>query len=71
MGEQAFEKQQWNNALEHYRRALKLDKSSHEVFFGLAKTYFELVTFNAVITICNVLKTSQELNRNRQTIKER
>jgi tetratricopeptide (TPR) repeat protein len=42
MGDQAFEKQQWNKALEHYRRALKLDKSHHEVFFGLGKIYFEL-----------------------------
>jgi len=42
MGDQAFEKQQWNIALEHYRRALKLNKSYHEVFFGLGKTYFEL-----------------------------
>jgi Tfp pilus assembly protein PilF len=42
MGDKAFEKQQWNTALEHYRQALKLDKSYHEVFFGLGKTYFEL-----------------------------
>ncbi|MFT5839503.1 MAG: tetratricopeptide (TPR) repeat protein [Flavobacteriales bacterium] len=42
MGDQAFERQQWNTALEHYRRALKLDKISYEVFFGLGKTYFEL-----------------------------
>jgi tetratricopeptide (TPR) repeat protein len=41
-GDIAFEKQQWTIALEHYRRALKLDKSYHEVFFGLGKTYFEL-----------------------------
>jgi tetratricopeptide (TPR) repeat protein len=42
LGDKAFEKQQWNTALEHYRRALKLDKTYHEVFFGLGKTYFEL-----------------------------
>jgi tetratricopeptide (TPR) repeat protein len=42
MGDKAFEKQQWNVALKHYRQALKLDKSTHEVFFGLGKTYFEL-----------------------------
>lgn len=42
MGDKAFERQQWNTALKHYRRALKLDKSYHEVFFGLGKTYFEL-----------------------------
>jgi tetratricopeptide (TPR) repeat protein len=41
-GDKAFEKQQWKIALEHYRTALSLDKSYHEVFFGLGKTYFEL-----------------------------
>jgi len=42
MGDKAFSNQQWEIALEHYRRALKLDKSYHQVFFGLGKTYFEL-----------------------------
>jgi tetratricopeptide (TPR) repeat protein len=41
-GDKALEKQQWQIALKHYQRALKLDKSNHEVFFGLGKTYFEL-----------------------------
>ena len=41
-GDKAFEKQQWQIALKHYQRALKLDKRNHEVFFGLGKTYFEL-----------------------------
>lgn len=44
-GDQAFEKQQWEVALQHYKRALKLDRSYHEVFFGLAKTYFALGDF--------------------------
>lgn len=42
MGDKAFEKQQWKIALKHYQRALGLDKSYHEVYFGLGKTYFEL-----------------------------
>jgi tetratricopeptide (TPR) repeat protein len=41
-GDKAFEKQQWKVALEHYQRALRLNKSYHEVFFGLGKTYYEL-----------------------------
>lgn len=41
-GDKAFEDKQWEIALGHYRRALKLNKSYHEVFFGLGKTYFEL-----------------------------
>lgn len=42
LGDKAFRKEQWEIALQHYQRALKLDKSYHEVFFGLGKTYFEL-----------------------------
>ena len=42
MGDMAFEKKQWEIALGHYRTALKLNQSYHEVFFGLGKTYFEL-----------------------------
>jgi tetratricopeptide (TPR) repeat protein len=41
-GDKAFDKQQWQIALGHYQRALKLDKRNHEVFFGLGKTYFKL-----------------------------
>lgn len=42
MGDKAFEKQHWQIALNHYQKALNLNKSHHEVFFGLGKTYFEL-----------------------------
>jgi tetratricopeptide (TPR) repeat protein len=42
MGDKAFDKEQWQIALKHYQRALKLDKRYPEVYFGLGKTYFEL-----------------------------
>jgi tetratricopeptide (TPR) repeat protein len=42
LGDKAFQKEHWQIALRHYQRALKLDKSYHEVYFGLGKTYFEL-----------------------------
>jgi tetratricopeptide (TPR) repeat protein len=42
LGDEEFEKENWDIALEHYRRALSLDKTKHEVYFGLAKTYYEL-----------------------------
>jgi tetratricopeptide (TPR) repeat protein len=42
MGDKAYEQQHWQIALGHYQQALKLDRSYHEVFFGLGKTYFEL-----------------------------
>ncbi|MCV2884746.1 tetratricopeptide repeat protein [Aestuariibacter sp. AA17] len=42
LGEQAFEKALFDDALEHYRTALRLDRSKHEVYFGLAKVYYQL-----------------------------
>jgi tetratricopeptide (TPR) repeat protein len=45
LGDMEFENRNWELALDHYRAALKLDKSYHEVFFGLGKTYFELGDF--------------------------
>ena len=42
LGDEAFENQDWPAALSYYRKALSLDKSLHEVFFGLAKTYYEM-----------------------------
>ncbi|GAC15433.1 tetratricopeptide repeat protein [Aliiglaciecola lipolytica] len=41
-GEQAFEKNDFETALMHYRNALKLDRSKHEIYYGLAKTYYEI-----------------------------
>ena len=42
LGETAFDSQEWEIAIRHYRDALKLDKTKHEIYFGLAKTYLQL-----------------------------
>jgi tetratricopeptide (TPR) repeat protein len=42
LGDYEYEQENWQQALAHYRQALKLEKSYHEVFFGLGKTYFKL-----------------------------
>ena len=42
LGEQEFDNENWRQALKHYRDALRLDKAKHEIYFGLAKTYFQL-----------------------------
>ena len=42
LGDTALENRQWQQALQHYRTALRLNKSYHEVFFGLAKAYHAL-----------------------------
>jgi tetratricopeptide (TPR) repeat protein len=42
LGEQEIEQKHWDQALAHFRRALALDRGKHEVYFGLARVYFEI-----------------------------
>ncbi len=42
LGEQALDEGEFADALEHFQRALRLDNTRHEVFFGLAKVYYEI-----------------------------
>ena len=42
LGEQELEKENPEDALQHFRKALTLDKNQHEIYFGLAKTYYKL-----------------------------
>ncbi|GAA0859944.1 tetratricopeptide repeat protein [Aliiglaciecola litoralis] len=42
LGEQEFDSGNFDLALRHYRDALRIDKSKHEIYFGLAKTYYEM-----------------------------
>jgi Flp pilus assembly protein TadD len=42
LGDAAYANHNWQTALDQYRKALELDKSIHEVFFGLGRVYFEL-----------------------------
>lgn len=63
MGEQEFEEHNWQAALQHYRDALRLDKSKHEIYFGLAKTYFELGDF---IRSAMYMKKAKRFSRNNQ-----
>lgn len=42
LGEQALDDGRIDEALSHYRKAYKLDKTRHEVLFGLAKVHYEL-----------------------------
>jgi tetratricopeptide (TPR) repeat protein len=42
LGEQEMEQEHWDQALAHFRKALALDRGKHEVYFGLARAYFEI-----------------------------
>ena len=37
-----MEQKHWDQALAHFRNALALDRGKHEVYFGLARAYFEI-----------------------------
>ena len=41
LGEQAYDDEQYEAAISHYQKGLKLDNTRHEILFGLAKTYYE------------------------------
>jgi tetratricopeptide (TPR) repeat protein len=41
-GEQEFEAQEYSQALAHYRKAIHLDSSHHEFYFGMAKVHAAL-----------------------------
>lgn len=42
LGEQEFDAQEYDLALAHYRRAIKLDRSHHQFYFGMAKVHAAL-----------------------------
>ncbi|MGJ8681544.1 tetratricopeptide repeat protein, partial [Paraglaciecola sp.] len=42
LGEEQIERKNWDEALAHFRKALALDRSKHETYFGLARVYFEI-----------------------------
>lgn len=41
LGEEQIERKNWDEALTHFKKALTLDRSRHEVYFGLARVYFQ------------------------------
>ena len=42
LGEQAFDKGKFDDAIRFYHKARKLDSARHEFAFGLAKAYLEV-----------------------------
>jgi tetratricopeptide (TPR) repeat protein len=47
LAEQEFEQDHWRQAIEHYRKALSLDRNKHEFYYGLAKAYYQLGDLSA------------------------
>lgn len=42
LGEEQIERKNWDEAIAHFRKALSLDRGRHEIYFGLARVYFEI-----------------------------
>ncbi|PKH87675.1 tetratricopeptide repeat protein [Colwellia sp. Bg11-28] len=41
LGNEAFFKQSYHQAIKHYKKAIQLDDEQHEFYFGLAKAYYK------------------------------
>lgn len=63
LGEQKMEQHNWDEALAHFRNALSLDRTKHEVYFGLARAYFQI---GELQTSERYLKLAKNKARNRQ-----
>jgi len=42
LGETEYEAGNWNEAIKHYRRSIRLEKRQHQFYFSLAKSYYQL-----------------------------
>lgn len=42
LGEKAYEKKAWQQAIKHFKDAVKLDSRQHQFYFALAKSYSQL-----------------------------
>ena len=40
LGNEAYFRAEYDNAVSHYKKALSLDKANHEAYFGLAKSFY-------------------------------
>ncbi|MFT5676194.1 MAG: tetratricopeptide (TPR) repeat protein [Paraglaciecola sp.] len=63
LGERELENHNLQYALQHYRKALSLDKTQHEIYFGLAKTYYQL---GELERSQRYLKQAKRKSRNKQ-----
>jgi len=42
LGEVAYEKQQWQQAIDHFKQSVRLNKNQHEFYFSIARSYYKL-----------------------------
>ncbi len=64
LADEAYYKYDYQQALNHYKKAIKLNNKIHELYFGLAKVYFQM---NRLPEAQRAMKKALTLNKNRST----
>ncbi len=64
LADEAYYKHNYPQALLHYKKAIKLNNKIHELYFGLAKVYYQL---NKISAAKKAMKMALRLNRVKST----
>ena len=64
LADEAYYKHDYQQALKHYKKAVKLNKSIHELYFGMAKVYYQM---NRLSEAERALKKALSLNKIKST----
>jgi Flp pilus assembly protein TadD len=64
LADEAYYKHSYSQALLHYKKAIKLNNKIHELYFGLAKVYYQL---NKISAAKKAMKIALRLNKVKST----
>jgi len=64
LADEAYYKHDYQQALKHYKKAIKLNKKIHEVYFGIAKVYYQM---NRLPEAEKAMKKALSLNKTKST----
>jgi tetratricopeptide (TPR) repeat protein len=64
LGDEAYYKHDYQQALQHYKKAIKLNSKIHELYFGVAKVYYQM---NRLSEAKKAMQKALRLNRSKST----
>jgi len=64
LADEAYYKHDYQQALKHYKKAIKLNKKIHELYFGIAKVYYQM---NRLPEAEKAMKKALSLNKTKST----
>lgn len=64
LADEAYYKHDYQQALKHYKKAIKLNKNIHELYFGVAKVYYQM---NRLPEAERAIKKALSLNKMKST----